>query len=218
MELENIIKTSDSLEILKKVNLQINERQFHEFTHILYDIRTMLGNQPKTYLEIGSYVGSSASLMLQHPFKTKVICIDPLNLNKKHFNGTQIQEETLKININKNNINSNEVIINKNFSTDINLIKKLQNEKIDILFIDGDHSYKGVNNDWNNYKNLVVPGGYIIFDDYCDWKYSPQVKKAVDNIVSKIDKTQYKIIGSLPNYHKILNNSKSNEFIIMKNY
>jgi hypothetical protein len=34
------------------------------------------------------------------------------------------------------------------------------------LIIDGDHSYDGVKNDWINYSPLVVPGGYVLLDDY----------------------------------------------------
>ena len=217
MTLEELIKTSNSLDILRNVNKTFNDRKFHEFTHILYDVRTILGEYKKTYLEIGSYVGSSASLMLQHQYPTKIICIDPLVLSPKHFNGSKSQELTLKENIKKNNIYSYEVDINKNYSTDENVIIKLKNEKIDILFIDGDHRYKGVIADWNNYKDLVVSGGYIIFDDYLDWKHSPDVKKAVDDIVKDLDKSKYKIIGSLPNYQNalaVIPIKNSNEFII----
>jgi len=219
MNLEDFIKKSNSIDILRKVNNTFNNRKFHEFTHILYDIRTLLGEQQKTYLEIGSYVGSSASLILQHKFPTKIICIDPLVLPPKHFNGSKSQELTLKENINKNNINSYEVIIHKNYSNDKLLLEKLKNIKVDILFIDGDHRYISVIEDWNNYKDLVVSGGYIVFDDYLDKKYSPQVKTAVDDIVSKIDKNKYEIIGSLPNYQNAYaKNIKefSNEFIIKK--
>lgn len=45
-------------------------------------------------------------------------------------------------------------------------IKKiLRNKKIDLLFIDGDHSYKGVKSDFNLYKDLVKNGGIIAFHD-----------------------------------------------------
>lgn len=219
MNLEDLIKKSNSLDILKNVNKTFNDRKFHEFTHILYDIRTLLGEEEKTYLEIGSYVGSSASLMLQHKYPTKIICIDPLILSPKHFNGSKSQELTLKENINKNNINSYKVIIYKNYSYDKLLLEKLKNIKIDILFIDGDHRYNGVIEDWNNYKDLVVSGGYIVFDDYLDFKYSPKVKKAVDDIVSKLDLTKYEIIGSLPNYQNAFSQipkKNSNDYIIKK--
>jgi cephalosporin hydroxylase len=41
----------------------------------------------------------------------------------------------------------------------------LQGEKIDFLFIDGDHSYEGVKNDFAMYAPFVKPGGLIAFHD-----------------------------------------------------
>ena len=103
-KLLDLQKTSNSLEILRKVNKNIPERNFHEFTYILHNIRTLLGDEEKTYLEIGSYVGSSASLMLQHEFKTNVLCIDPCVLHPAHYNGSLSQSDTLQKNIANNNI------------------------------------------------------------------------------------------------------------------
>jgi len=44
--------------------------------------------------------------------------------------------------------------------------------EIDLLFVDGDHSYEGVVRDlvWTTY---VRPGGYILFHDCYDWPPSP---------------------------------------------
>jgi len=39
----------------------------------------------------------------------------------------------------------------------------LKNQKLDLLFIDGDHSYKGVKSDFEMYKNLVKKGGVLHF-------------------------------------------------------
>lgn len=221
-------KTSNSLEILRKVNKTIPERNFHEFTYILHNLRTLLGDEEKTYLEIGSYVGSSASLMLQHEFKTNVLCVDPCVLHHGHYNGSLSQYETLHKNLVNNNIHNYKVEIFKDFSTDINLINKLKssNTKIDILFIDGDHSRGGVLNDWNNFKDFVNPGGFICFDDYYDDIYSPEVRPAVDSIVEHLDKNVYEVIGSLENIHKLMVDNPEaykhsgyiNEFIIYKKY
>jgi cephalosporin hydroxylase len=43
-------------------------------------------------------------------------------------------------------------------------------EPIDILLIDGDHSYSSVKNDYDHYEPLVVDGGYILLHDTCDSK------------------------------------------------
>ena len=81
-ELINLISHSNSIEILREINKNFPESKFHEFTHILYDLITYLKKKEINYLEIGSYIGSSASLILQHKTKTNIYCIDPLNLNK----------------------------------------------------------------------------------------------------------------------------------------
>ena len=77
---------------------------------------------------------------------------------------------------------------------------KEQEIKIDILFIDGDHSYSGVLNDFMLYERLVRKGGYIVFDDYNDKQHSPEVKPAVDGLIQSINH-RYNIIGTLPNQH-----------------
>jgi methyltransferase family protein len=38
---------------------------------------------------------------------------------------------------------------------------------IDLLVIDGDHSYAGVEADWNDWSHFVKPGGAVIFHDAC---------------------------------------------------
>jgi len=50
--------------------------------------------------------------------------------------------------------------------------------KIDLLFIDGDHSYKGVKSDIKLWLPKVKIGGFVLFHDYGG--IHPGVKKAVD--------------------------------------
>lgn len=47
----------------------------------------------------------------------------------------------------------------------------LGDQKLDFLFIDGDHSPAGVAADWNDYSPLVRPGGMVAFHDIknCDY-------------------------------------------------
>lgn len=44
----------------------------------------------------------------------------------------------------------------------------LSGERCDFLFIDGDHTAKGVQMDYEMYRHLVRPGGYIFFHDIVD--------------------------------------------------
>ena len=47
----------------------------------------------------------------------------------------------------------------------------LDGDKLDFLFIDGDHTYDGVKADYLDYKEFVRPGGLIGFHDIVDTQY-----------------------------------------------
>lgn len=57
-------------------------------------------------------------------------------------------------------------------------------QRINLLFIDGDHSYKGVKADIENWYPQMAEGGVMLFHD-CD-DTSPGVVKAFDEFVEKI--------------------------------
>ncbi len=59
------------------------------------------------------------------------------------------------------------------------LREKLDGEEIDFLFIDGDHSYEGVKEDFEMYKDLVSEDGIIAFHDILKLPENP------DNNVEK---------------------------------
>jgi len=187
-----------SLKILRQINERIEERNFHEQTHVLYDLAELLEQDKLVYCEIGSYVGSSASLMLENQKIQKVFCIDPLNLNKTHFRGSEGQEKVLNKNLSK--YNKSRYSIFKNYSSDNEVLQFFENNnvKFDILFIDGDHSKKAVINDFNNYKRFLKTGSFLVFDDYLDFRHSPQVKIAVNHLISQKEVSDdFEIIGLL---------------------
>jgi cephalosporin hydroxylase len=55
----------------------------------------------------------------------------------------------------------------------------LGGELIDFLFLDGDHSYKGVKKDYEMYAPLVAKGGCIAFHDITDTAFMRQVGHGV---------------------------------------
>ena len=202
--------TKESLEILEKISEKINDQTFHHHYHILYDIANSYDTEYKiTYLEIGCYAGGSACLMLQRP-NTDVISIDLGRPIKRDV----VIENTNKLNVHKNNYTYIEG--DSHNPNTINDVKTLLNETLlDILFIDGDHSFDGVISDFNIYSKLVKEGGYIVFDDYNDILHSPKVKTAVDSL--PLD--NYKILGVFGSEFearpKELN--VGNEYVIKKN-
>jgi predicted O-methyltransferase YrrM len=185
------IYTQTSLIEVENISNQINNKTFHHHYHILYDIANSYPNDYKlNYVEIGCYAGGSACLMLQRE-NTNVFSIDL---------GNPINPEIVKQNINKLNKHNNNYLYIKGSSHDLETLNTLIKyiDEIDVLFIDGDHTHEGVIMDFVIYSKLVKSGGYIIFDDYNDYQHSPEVKPAVDNIISNL-KNSYNIIGTVKN-------------------
>ncbi|MGD2084742.1 MAG: class I SAM-dependent methyltransferase [Candidatus Aminicenantes bacterium] len=78
---------------------------------------------------------------------------------------------------------------------------------IELLWIDGDHSYKGVCYDIKNWTRLVITGGVIAFHDYPGHKRSKEVWKALRKYLFKNPYT-YRVIsdreaGSIIAFQKI---------------
>jgi len=57
-------------------------------------------------------------------------------------------------------------------------VSALKGAKVDLLFIDGDHSYSGVKKDFLKYRTLVRPGGLIVFHDILESKIDKDVAVA----------------------------------------
>ena len=183
--------TKESLLKNREISEKMEGKTFHLHTHILYDIRTAMGNiRNIKYLEIGSYSGGSISLMSSHPYPTDCYTIDL---------GYPIEKEVVERNVKKfkNKQSSFSYIQGNSQSPEIvNLIKNTIGE-IDILFIDGDHSKNGATLDYLNYSTILKSGGWIIFDDYMDSVHSPEVNYAVNDIIKSIDPEKYIPIGSI---------------------
>jgi predicted O-methyltransferase YrrM len=202
--------TIDSLNIVRKIAETVNT--FHHHYHILYDLATQYydNDQMLQYVEIGAYAGGSACLMLQRP-NTNVISIDI---------GCPINRGVVLNNTSKYNVHGNSYDYVQGDSHDPltkESLRSILSKGIDILFIDGDHSYIGVHEDFNMYESMVNTGGFIIFDDYNDRMYSPEVKKAVDDLLLKVD-SRYLVIGTVPNKLNAspVEISEGNCFIIRK--
>ncbi len=64
----------------------------------------------------------------------------------------------------------------------------LAGDKLDILFIDGDHTYEGVKRDFELWSPLVKPGGHVVFHDILPHKHLKDCE--VDRLWSEL-KAQY---------------------------
>jgi cephalosporin hydroxylase len=183
--------TKESLLKNREISEKMEGKTFHLHTHILYDIRTSIGDtQNIKYLEIGSYSGGSVSLMSSHPYPTDCYSVDL---------GYPIEKETVERNVKRFKNEKSSFSYIKGNSQSYEIINHVKNtvSEVDILFIDGDHSKRGATLDYFNYSTILKKGGYLIFDDYMDSVHSPEVKYAVDDIIKTIDIEKYLLIGSI---------------------
>ena len=80
----------------------------------------------------------------------------------------------------------------KKFQKNVNIIKGNSNkvlkeinvDKFDYVFLDGGHKYETVKKDLENLTQIVNNNGTILCDDY-DLSYAPGVKKAIEDFVSE---------------------------------
>lgn len=209
--MNEIFLTKKSKNLVEHIVRNMEGKTFHHHFHILYDILTTIRKPEINYLEIGTYCGASTSLVLSHPKKISAICIDTFS---------EAPTDLVERNLNKfKNINSNyELLVGDSKDDDIIKKTKSKTEEVDLFYIDGDHSFQGCLEDFLNFSDLITPGGYVVFDDYHDVNYSPQVKHAVDYIVSDFLFDQFEVIGSFRNSLKVYPSEMvyNNQFIIRK--
>ncbi len=158
--------------------------------------------KPKFFLEIGVFHGVTARNICEllnfiHNGQFKYIGIDLFDEKKDHeiipsknfLN--PLKKIYFKYILKKNpyTIEAVENLLSK-FKSKINLIKgdtneilkKINLENVDYVFLDGGHDYKTVKNDLNFCKKILDNNGTVLCDDY-NLSYAPGVKKAVDEFV-----------------------------------
>ena len=166
--------------------------------------------KPKNFLEIGVFHGVTSRnvcevLHLLHGNDFKFTGIDLfLNDNDRKILKDEYLPKTTFSNPLKTiyyrfiiksdpyNLESVNKLLNK-FKKNVNIIrgnsnevlKKINLNGIDYVFLDGGHKYETVRNDLENLIQIVNNKGTILCDDY-DLSYAPGVRKAIDEyVVSK---------------------------------
>lgn len=172
MTLNDIIQTVPGL---------INEPQCKK----LYELAKQC-NKHYFIVEIGSFQGLSTcclGLGSLHGNKVPVVAIDlwnttQLNDRQERFESDETYE-LFKSYIKAMQVDS---VVQYQKSSSIEASKNWdKNNKIGILFIDGDHSYRGVYNDFFSWYDYVATNQLILFHDYS--KHFPGVVKFADEMI-----------------------------------
>jgi predicted O-methyltransferase YrrM len=149
----------------------------------------------ETIVEIGVAEGASALAMRESmPNNACLYLIDPYEAGRIPFLSMMFLAAQKYI----ESIPNGSVTWIKDFS--FNAIKKWDaSRKIDLLFIDGDHSENGCLQDWKDWSPYVRIGGHIIFHDAClfpgGWpRENDGPVKVVNQLFREQSSTEWKII------------------------
>ncbi len=169
---------------------------------------------PKSFLEIGIFHGVTARNLCElmyknHGKKFKYIGIDLFDqkstyedevepeftfnnpLKNFYFKYIKRQNPYSEIAVNDLLMKFKENI--KIIKGDTNkILKGLNLQNIEYIFIDGGHNYNTVKNDLFYSKKFISENGIILCDDY-DLSYAPGVKQAIDEFV-KVNNCKFELI------------------------
>lgn len=219
---EVVIKHGDTIKTLCGNNIAIYDNDINtEFRHLNQNLKLLvpgtkiiipegdkrrtedlLRDLPKntTAAEIGVYEGDSSSIILRETSPKKLYMIDcwrkqPYEEYSQKINELsdyEFDELYLKcIKRLKKEICEGQVIILRGLSQ--KLYDFFDNHSLDIIYIDGNHSYSACYADLINYYPKIKPGGLIWGKSYRNWKYSEnyyvRIKDAVDDFVKNYNVT-----------------------------
>lgn len=186
-----INKIKDLLKQRKHPNLQ---KAFAIDTHLTIDEKIKLYELAKgrnSIAEIGSYKGASAACIGQALVEQNngtLFCIDTWNndaMSEGNYDTFEIFSD------NTAHVKSSIKTI-KGWSTEVYDTVRSEAPKLDMLFIDGDHSYEGVKADWDTYCDLLSSNSLIVMHD---WGWAEGVKKVIEEDI----KPKTISCGHLPN-------------------
>ncbi|MFT5666939.1 MAG: O-antigen/teichoic acid export membrane protein [Vicingaceae bacterium] len=183
-----------------RADLKRGEKKEHREFLLKYMIMGGVGT------EIGVHRGEFSRYLLSNAKPSKFHLIDPwkwfdseeysATLYGGNKGGKQANMDLRYSKVQKllqNEISSGQVQVHRMLSTDA--ARNIEDNSLDWIYIDGDHSYKGVMDDLEFYYPKIKKGGFIIGDDYDkeNW-YGDDVIIAVADFVKKykVEEVEYK--------------------------
>jgi hypothetical protein len=162
--------------------------------------RQLLARLPKDAVcaEIGTWRGDFAATILDDRRPRRLYLVDPWEYRTqpgyeraiyggRQNNGQQMMDATYERVLARfrGPIDAGLVVVRRSRSLDA--ATAFEDESLDWVYIDADHSYEGVKNDLDAYFRTVKPGGFIAGDDYGQvgsW-FEDGVTRAVDEFADR---------------------------------
>lgn len=167
-----------------------DEISFHDGVKLLGYLCLLIEELNGDILEIGVWKGKSLAFMSKiSSTSRRIIGIDPCALVNQQRELLFFQE----------NIFPNCLLM---IGYSEYLLKEVSEitKSLALLHIDGGHNKRNVALDFLLYSPFVVSGGFIVFDDYHDNEYSPEVGPAVDLLRVGGFFRDFNILGTVDNF------------------
>lgn len=163
-------------------------------THYYYCLAAMTGAvAPKRVLEFGTFLGiSTLTIALNSPSDCRIHTIDLPDEVSPDAISTLKEADRLHVRTSRfrvgqafhgqrvahkiSQISANSLMLNLN--------EYLSNEKMDLVFIDGGHSFEIIQRDTENALSVLSPRGVILWDDY--WWFYPEVVRYLDSLSKQL--------------------------------
>lgn len=197
-------------------NIQINTKQNID---ALINLSKFSGN----YVEIGVARGAFSKYILENTHLSKLLLIDPY----KNFDNTEyvdgmnyynMEEELRACKENLEKFNNRIEFIRE---TSDNAVKKIPDNSIDVVYIDGNHAYEYALNDMRNYWPKIRNGGIMFGDDVYEYSDDKNVIKVWDgkSLYESLSFGKYGVHAAIIDFcreHNVKYYIFSNQFMIYK--
>jgi len=168
---------------------QLNPLYYNEY-ETRNEMIKQLVPEGATIVEIGVFQGEFAEVLADtNPKHLYLVdCWEPQGINSGDVDGNNMKRFSSGVEL-WNSVKEKyafypNISIHRQYSSEF--LKSIEDLSIDIIYIDGDHSYEGVKEDLNNAFPKIKKGGWIMGHDYemnmkkAKYVYNFGVKRAVD--------------------------------------
>jgi predicted O-methyltransferase YrrM len=194
-KLRNNLRSAQKGLLASRLQQLTEQSGLGDSAYLLYAL--VKSSKPAVVVEIGSARGRSTCFMamaLKENGFGKLYAIDPHTQTDWNDADSVDTFEILKSNVTSLGLDSF-VEIRRNTSVEVAIGWE---SSVDILFIDGDHSYEGAKRDWELFSPFVKPFGSVVFHDTLwDLKPDPQYARpdmGVPRLVDELREQGYPVI------------------------
>jgi predicted O-methyltransferase YrrM len=165
-------------------------------SYLLYGLARSM--KPELAVEIGSARGKSAAavgMALKENGRGKLMAIDPHRQTEWNDHESVDTFEVINYHLRVLEVTDYVEIVRKTSDE----AAKAWSRPIDMIFIDGDHSYEGVKRDWDLFVPHVRPFGVVVFHDTLwdirpDPKFPPRADMGVPRFVDELRVQGYPVL------------------------